>query len=338
MKKIVGTIAAIALAASSAFAGANFGMGFNRGVWMPVKGDGNDVKVFEGTSWGGAARQGLSFSASSENMGVAIDINGDDGGLGVGDVSCLWAQPWSWLKVTIGKAQDDTGRGCAGFGVRDWGRTSEAAKFDDDFTFTRFGNGTGGQAVGAIVKVTPVDGLWAVAAFDINDNDNAENAYTKKAQYGAGYVIDGIGHIRAQYIGQQNSINAAFDLTAVDNLALSVGAYIPLEENAETKIRAYAKFSLDAITLHLLEAASIDGSTFVNDAAVGLDYDFGNGLGLNADVRVKNATDMNVSFMAGLKKSLANGFIGLGFEGSLVNVTTDASFSWAVPVVISAWF
>ena len=47
---------------------------------------------------------------------------------------------------------------------------------------------------------------------------------------------------------------------------------------------------------------------------------------------------MNISFMAGLKKSLANGFIGLGFEGSLVNVTTDASFSWAVPVVIHAGF
>ena len=35
MKKIVGTIAAIALAASSAFAGVNVGMGFNRGVFAP---------------------------------------------------------------------------------------------------------------------------------------------------------------------------------------------------------------------------------------------------------------------------------------------------------------
>ena len=189
MKKIVGTIAAIALAASSAFAGVNVGMGFNRGVWMPVKGDGNDVKVFEGTSWGGAARQGLSFSASSENMGVAIDINGDNGGIGVGDVSCLWAQPWSWLKVTIGKAQADTGRGCAGFGVRDWGRTSEAAKFDDDFTFTRFGNGTGAQAVGAIVKVTPVKGLWAIASimpgtYTTDDDGNVSSVPKAETVFG----------------------------------------------------------------------------------------------------------------------------------------------------------
>ena len=70
MKKIVGTIAAIALAASSAFAGANFGMGFNRGFFTPFAWDG-EAKADISTSWGEAPRIGASFSAASEDVGLA---------------------------------------------------------------------------------------------------------------------------------------------------------------------------------------------------------------------------------------------------------------------------
>ena len=51
MKKIVGTIAAIALAASSAFAGVGIGS-WGRAIWAPVQGDGDKVTSWEGISWG----------------------------------------------------------------------------------------------------------------------------------------------------------------------------------------------------------------------------------------------------------------------------------------------
>ena len=69
MKKIVGTIAAIALAASSAFAGVGIGS-WGRAIWAPVQGDGDKVTSWEGISWGGAkSRVGISVHGESENVG-----------------------------------------------------------------------------------------------------------------------------------------------------------------------------------------------------------------------------------------------------------------------------
>ena len=247
MKKIVGTIAAVAVAAGVAFADVGIGS-WGRSVWTPVAYDDADgkVKSWEGISWGGNfSRVGITVHGESENVGFALDMNADSYGtmgIGVHDFAHFWAKPWSWLEVKVGKTQDDTGRGNIAYGIFNWKRMG-AGFTGEDVTFTRFGNGTGGQAQGAIVKVTPVEGLWAIAAFDVQDNGEAVSTFGNHAQYGIGYEIDGIGHIRAQYIGGENTtdcegnrvakdqINAAFDLAAVENLYLTVGAYIPLHLN-----------------------------------------------------------------------------------------------------------
>ena len=247
MKKIVGTIAAVAVAAGVAFADVGIGS-WGRAVWTPVAYDDADgkVKSWEGISWGGNfSRIGITVHGESENVGFALDMNADNyssTGIGVHDIAHFWAKPWSWLEVKIGKTQDDTGRGNIAYGIFNWKRMG-AGWTGEDVTFTRFGNGTGGQAQGAIVKVTPVEGLWAIAAFDVQDNGEAVSTFGNHAQYGVGYNIEGIGHIRAQYIGGENvtdhdgnlvakdQINAAFDLAAVENLYLTVGAYIPLHLN-----------------------------------------------------------------------------------------------------------
>ena len=247
MKKIVGTIAAVAVAAGVAFADVGIGS-WGRAVWTPVAYDDADgkVKSWEGISWGGSfSRIGITVHGESENVGFALDMNADNyssTGIGVHDIAHFWAKPWSWLEVKIGKTQDDTGRGNIAYGIFNWKRMG-AGWTGEDVTFTRFGNGTGGQAQGAIVKVTPVEGLWAIAAFDVQDNGEAVSTFGNHAQYGVGYNIEGIGHIRAQYIGGEKTtdmdgntvakdqINAAFDLAAVENLYLTVGAYIPLHLN-----------------------------------------------------------------------------------------------------------
>ena len=245
MKKIVGTIAAVAVAAGVAFADVGIGS-WGRSVWTPVAYDDADgkVKSWEGISWGdNFSRIGITVHGESENVGFALDMNADGYvTAGVHDFAHLWAKPWSWLEVKVGKTQDDTGRGNIAYGMFNWKRMG-AGWTGEDVTFTRFGDGKGGQAKGAIVKVTPVEGLWAIAAFDVQDNGEAVSTFGNHAQYGIGYEIDGIGHIRAQYIGGKNTtdldgstvpedqINAAFDLAAVENLYLTVGAYIPLHLN-----------------------------------------------------------------------------------------------------------
>ena len=376
MKKIVGTIAAVAVAAGVAFADVGIGS-WGRAVWTPVAYDDADgkVKSWEGISWGGNfSRVGITVHAESENVGFALDMNADNyssTGIGVHDIAHFWAKPWSWLEVKIGKTQDDTGRGNIAYGMFNWKRMG-AGWTGEDVTFTRFGNGTGGQAQGAILKVTPVEGLWAIAAFDVQDNGEAVSTFGNHAQYGIGYEIDGIGHIRAQYIGGKNTtdvdgstvpedqINAAFDLAAVENLYLTVGAYIPLHLNRgnvkekdkkiedtipQVKLAVGASYKVAAVTFNaffvgnLPNTIKFGGSEVTKDfncqVGVGADVDLGNGIGLVADVRFSSAVSYSdsstthkasgeeVVFLVGASKALTNGSIGIGFQGDINTVIAD---------------
>ena len=376
MKKIVGTIAAVAVAAGVAFADVGIGS-WGRAVWTPVAYDDADgkVKSWEGISWGGNfSRVGITVHAESENVGFALDMNADDygnKGIGVHDIAHFWAKPWSWLEVKVGKTQDDTGRGNIAYGMFNWKRMG-AGWTGEDVTFTRFGDGKGGQAQGAIVKVTPVEGLWAIAAFDVQDNGEAVSTFGNHAQYGIGYEIDGIGHIRAQYIGgkkveddagnlvAEDQINAAFDLAAVENLYLTVGAYIPLHLNRgninvtgekieetipQVKLAVGASYKVAAVTFNaffvgnLPNTVKISGIETTKDFScqfgVGADVDLGNGIGLVADVRFSSAVSYSnssttlkasgeeVVFLVGASKALTNGSIGIGFQGDINTVITS---------------
>ena len=375
MKKIVGTIAAVAVAAGVAFADVGIGS-WGRAVWTPVAYDDADgkVKSWEGISWGGSfSRVGITVHAESENVGFALDMNADNyssTGIGVHDIAHFWAKPWSWLEVKVGKTQDDTGRGNIAYGMFNWKRMG-AGWTGEDVTFTRFGDGKGGQAQGAIVKVTPVEGLWAIAAFDVQDNGEAVSTFGNHAQYGIGYEIDGIGHIRAQYIGGKNTtdvdgstvpedqINAAFDLAAVENLYLTVGAYIPLHLNRgnvaitdkiedtipQVKLAVGASYKVAAVTFNaffvgnLPNTIKVGGFEVTKDfncqVGVGADVDLGNGIGLVADVRFSSAVSYSnssttlkasgeeVVFLVGASKALTNGSIGIGFQGDINTVIAN---------------
>ena len=375
MKKIVGTIAAVAVAAGVAFADVGIGS-WGRAVWTPVAYDDADgkVKSWEGISWGGNfSRVGITVHGESENVGFALDMNADEygnKGIGVHDIAHFWAKPWSWLEVKIGKTQDDTGRGNIAYGMFNWKRMG-AGRTGEDVTFTRFGNGGGGQAQGAILKVTPVEGLWIIGAFDVQDNGEAVSTFGNHAQYGVGYNIEGIGHIRAQYIGGKNTtdvdgstvpedqINAAFDLAAVENLYLTVGAYIPLHLNRgnvaitdkiedtipQVKLAVGASYKVAAVTFNAFFVGNLPNTIkfggfevtkdFNCQVGVGADVDLGNGIGLVADVRFSSAVSYSSSsttlkasgeevvFLVGASKALTNGSIGIGFQGDINTVIAD---------------
>ena len=401
MKKIVGTIAAVAVAAGVAFADVGIGS-WGRAIFSPV-GTLDGGKTFvsnETTSWmggKGTSRMGFSVHGESENVGFNVDLKADGYSvLGINDTAFFWAKPWEFLEVKIGKVQDDTGRGNLCYGMFNWWRMGFGGA-GEDLTFTRFGNGWGGQANGATVKITPVEGLWIIGAFNLNDfvNNNVDIEATKvfgnQSQYGVGYNINGVGSVRAQYIARANGTDikgntignscaeVAFDLTAVDGLYVTVGAQIPFGFNAvgtgnipsnEIKIAAGADFKLDVVTLHAIVEGKIPNTVDLGNntsltkggkiaVGVGADFDFGNGIGLAADIRFQSAQDTigkakigdttytstrrdsegSLDFLVGLQKGLTNGSIGIGFEGSVLDFTgSNSKFAWAVPVVIGASF
>ena len=356
MKKIVGTIAAIALAASSAFAGANFGMGFNRGFFTPFAWDG-EAKADISTSWGNAPRIGASFSAASEDVGVVADVKFDNGGVAVNDNAYIWVKPASWLKIQIGQSFDDTLRGNACFGTWDWLRPGNI--LGEDLTFTRVCknplDGAWAPVEGAIVMLDPIEGLHVSAGLKISGyNAQTWENVAKNIQVQAGYTIPDVMQIKAQWIGNGDNgvINAAVALKAVEGMTLDVGAFYNTASTAAqpVTISAFWGMGFDALSVNVNAkvdlAKDADNATKVA-AGAGVGYDFGNGLSCGADVRYSQdfQKDVNnvpaIAFAAWLDKGIANGTLGVAVQGALNTGIRDfaaSDFTVAVPVRVQCFF
>ena len=360
MKKIVGTIAAIALAASSAFAGANFGMGFNRGFFTPFAWDG-EAKADISTSWGKSPRIGASFSAASEDVGVVADVKFDGGNVAVNDNAYIWVKPASWLKVQIGQSFDDTLRGNACFGTWDWLRPGNI--LGEDLTFTRVCknpfDGAYAPVEGAIVMLDPIEGLHVSAAFNITGyNAQTWENVAKKIQVQAGYTIPDVMQIKAQWIGNGANggvVNAAVALKAVEGMTLDIGAFIPVENDSKTTIAAFWGMGFDAVSVNVNAQVALanDSRSFKNSdktdvaAGAGIGVDLGNGLSCGADVRYSQSFKANVNndpaiaFAAWLDKGIANGTLGVAVQGAMKTDIRDieaSDFTFAVPVRVQCFF
>ena len=194
-----------------------------------VKGsDGKDVEstVFAGSgaSWGAPqARVDFRIQGNSDYVGFVIASNGESGELGSHDLGAqIWAKPFAndWLKLNVGKFSEDILRGK--IGNLDGGFSNFVlATQEEDAIFNRFGASTNnstwlGCLNGFMLSSAPIEGLyigWLLNGNIIYEYEDpydsiggmrggtkALNAY-RYMQIGAGYNIDGIGHIRAQYIG-----------------------------------------------------------------------------------------------------------------------------------------
>ncbi|MBQ0003500.1 MAG: hypothetical protein KBT21_08175 [Treponema sp.] len=385
MKKIVGTIAAVALIAASAFAEVNVGMGFSRGFFTPIAYNGKDAMVDISTSWGNQPRIGASISAASEDCGVVADIKFDGGAVNVNDNAYIWCKPASWLKFTIGQTFDDTLRGNACFASWDWLRFGNIA--GESFIFDRISAnpdaGDYAPLVGSIIMLDPIEGLHIAVGIPVvgwnagktnadgtpnpgNDNyyaDKWENV-AKKLQVQAGYTIADVMQIKAQWIGRgedakknlNGTIEAAVSLKAVENMTLDVGAKFRTDKDAPFDINAFWSMGFDAFRVNVLAGVNLP-TTSVEAAKVttitagaGIAYDFGNGVGLEADVRYQQSfqkdvnTDPSIGFGAYLNKGIANGGVGFGFEGAMKTSIRDFApnakddFIFAVPVRVQCFF
>lgn len=344
MKKLIGTAMLAAMLATQAFAEISLG-GWGRGIWTPIGYDG-DLKMTHGTSWGNAERIGVTVAGNSDNIGFVFAVRADGGYIEVYDVANVWAKPWDWLKVSIGKILDDTLRINNGFGQYKWLRAG-AGNAGEDLTFRRIGNyggyKAGGDFNGAEISLTPIDGLYIAAGFKMDDTNDFVDVL-KVSQYAAGYKIEDLLAVKAQYIGSSlgygknenwnldyenkycGIINAAVDLLMIENNFISIGAYIPTDFNQQIAISAVYNGWFDALSINALMGAMINKDDKKDltgiEIGVGVAYDLGNGLAIEGDVRSElkfpgydnSSAYGNVSIGAFFTKSFSNGKCGVGAE------------------------
>ena len=274
MKKIVGIIAAAALA-TSAFAEINIGS-WNRLVVEPIHYDGDAVCAFNGASWGvknqGGSRTSLSFSASTENAGVAIDVHSNPA-IGVGDNSYAWVKPVDMFTVKFGKIDNANGRLDHCFGT--WDASRFALMEGEGFAGVDRAN-RGGQAANFVL--TPVEGLVIDYQANFTGDKHTYDSFWESSSTMIGYKAD-FGFIRAIINGQQAAkykaddsdtkpaaiISVAADITAVENLTLKIGATIP------TNLTGYTmKDSAGKVTTDYKKCATVETNAI--KAGVGADY------------------------------------------------------------------
>ena len=356
MKKIVGIIAAAALA-TSAFAEVNVSS-WNRAVFEPIHYDGDTLRSETGASWGvgdaGSIRSGLSFGASTENAGIAIDLNAEPNPA-TGDNALVWVKPVDMLTVKIGVINNTLGRLDHCFG------TWDLSRFRDDVPVS-VGEGLAGvdrirSAKGFEVTLEPVEGL--IIDYNANFNKNSTDNHTysvmwENASTLVGYKAD-FGFIRAIINGATADkysvedtdtkpaavIAVAADITAVENLTLKVGASIPTllkKKTSAIKIGAGADYNLDALTLHAQTELAIrakkitktvgddvdcDLGAFTAYVGAGVDYAFNDAWKLITDVRFNTYTKQTAETDGNYKYEDPAFGAYIGLRQQLSNATFD---------------
>ena len=169
---------------------------------------------------------------------------------------------------------------------------------------------------------------------------------------------------------QIGTVNVAFDLNAVENLYVTVGAFFGIADkeykadNEKIKFTAGASYQVSDAMKFSVSGGYVQyqdkctGKDKKDDSAFGIgagvDYVIMDGLNAAADLRYKsNAggdSDGAISFLVGVTKNVSsNGYIGVGFQGAtngngLTGIAgankngKNDDFVWAVPVALSVWF
>lgn len=393
MKKIISVLTGLALVAGAAMAdGITFGS-WGRGLWNVAANSGDDVVTDMHQSWGELApRTGIGVSGSTENVGFAVDIHANgDSGISLGDNALIWVKPIEQIKIVAGKKDQNELRGDAAFGLWNWDRIGAVnAMVLEGWTFPDVFDENG-----VAVIAYPVDGLTVGAGIPLSlegTGATLENTYAHGANYAAAYAIDGIGTIKAAYMTKATAtdkdgkdkdygvIAAAFDLTMVDGLYASVGAQIPTAHvftslditnpmkpkvtDVPTVVNAYARYSLDALAVHLAVGTKLNTCDTNKDKmedlldgnvgfaiGAGADYSLDNGIGFFGDVRYANGVYMKntsadksdcLTLGLGVEKNFSNGKIGIAFEGATngkgLYTYEDNAFAWEIPVKVEYCF
>ena len=370
-KTLIAVAAAAALTATSAFAEITFGA-WLRVLASPVASTGKDVITGVENSWGYGARTArININGTSEDgkagfvMGVYNDF---ESGLGQGDDAYLWVKPVDTVKVSVGKFDSPTNglRGDFCYGSWNWLRPGNWVRDGEGLTFD------GIWRSGLMVEADPMEGLHAFAVIPMSSSyKSAEETY-RNIQVGFGYTIEGVGKLKAQFIGDYGyttkkddgkkdedattgQIGVAFDITAIENLYVTVGARFGIADKdvvviarpddpnylkmaftagASYQVSETMKFSVDGGYKQFQNKFNADDDS-VFFVGAGVDFNVMDGLAAVADVRYmsnmygKADDEGAISFLVGVNKSVSsNGSLGIGFQGATNGcglVTKDGS-------------
>ena len=367
-KTLIAVAAAAALTATSAFAEITFGA-WLRTLTAPVASNGEDTVVGTANSWGWGARTArIDINGVSEDgkAGFAMNVFNDMSmDISAGDRAVLWVKPVDMVKISVGKydSPDNGLRGDFCYGSWNWLRPYNWAFDGEGLTFD------GIWRKGMMIEADPIEGLHAFVVIPMADA-NADSYYTKaedayrNVQIGFGYAIDGVGKLKAQFIGDDSyttdaegdrdetkttgQIGVAFDLNAVENLYVTVGARFGIADKdyrpdyikmaftagASYQVSDAMKFSVDGGYIQYQDDCTVRNDEAVDNVffvGAGVDYTIMDGLSLAADVRyMSNVKGINTKDADAVKN-----FKGYG-KGLVANATDD--FVWAIPVSVAVWF
>ena len=375
-KTLIAVAAAAALTATSAFAEITFGA-WLRTLTAPVASNGEDTVVGTANSWGWGARTArIDINGVSEDgkAGFAMNVFNDMSmDISAGDRAVLWVKPVDMIKISVGKydSPDNGLRGDFCYGSWNWLRPYNWGFDGEGLTFD------GIWRTGMMIEADPIEGLHAFVVIPMEDA-NADSYYKKaedtyrNVQIGFGYAIDGVGKLKAQFIGDDSyttdaegdrdetkttgQIGVAFDLNAVENLYVTVGARFGIADKdyrpdyikmaftagASYQVSDAMKFSVDGGYIQYQDDCTVRNDEAVDNVffvGAGVDYTIMDGLSLAADVRymsnvkginTKDADEVKnfkgygkdydegaISFLVGVNKSVSsNGSLGIGFQGA----------------------
>jgi hypothetical protein len=293
MKKLIALLMVL-LIAGAAFAQIPDGFkvgGWSRADFVPFQGVFNEDDDVDPVYWTGVgsgwgpAYMGLAFTFTSDRIGGEIDFSG---GNGIGDNLHIWAKPFGSdiLYLKVGQMRDNRFRG-PGTDGNFQGFVGGPGK-NGDAVFQRFASNNG-----ALFLSQPVTGLSLFAHFNMGDanvmngigpllagGQEAKDTY-KKIQAGFAYDIANIGLARAQWYGDTMEIaadaskatpariEAAFKLTAVENLSLDFGIKLPIpvkEEIAGVDYTWQDNFQVNAVATFKAGDFGITGSLYTGFA------------------------------------------------------------------------
>jgi hypothetical protein len=265
MKRVLFLLLLAACLAAPAFSQVRIN-GWGRAVWVPVflDQDGTPRTTVQ-SSYGDEPDIEFQFSASSTNFGVDVGVivqTQQFNQIGNGKV---WWKPNNFFKLHVGLGRVATLRGkvessTGGYayargrlaGLTDGaGRESPFLQIaDGDGIFSRFNL----SKMGAIMEITPLEGLFLGAAFapEYTPNTGLEAVDVYKGLHvAAGYEIKDVGHVRLGFVGggSENDVfgktgnaaqnwdfswdsrlEAAFALIMVPNLLVDFGIKFSREE------------------------------------------------------------------------------------------------------------
>lgn len=226
MKKLIGTVMVAALVASAAFAEITFGA-WLRALGAPVASDGKDTVVAMGNSWGygtRTARLNVNATADDGNIGFSMGIYNDANmSLSAGDDARIWAKPAEMLTVSLGKYDNNTLRGDMCYGSWNWFRPTSSWYVEDE-GLTMSGNG----GTGMLLELTPVEGLYVQALIPMASTKTKADQTYKNLRGGFAYSIEGVGKLKAQYIGKGAGKTETAAVTAVK------GYYLKADGSTDT--------------------------------------------------------------------------------------------------------